>query len=134
MCSNNHESTNIKTLGPTTKAKTIFRWKVTAYIPISLRSTMGPIATKASFAPAGKVWKEAATKASASEQTDKRIAKIIIPMMDSTRFPVKKDMMFSGNRVLKAAAAMAPMMRNFPMSINSWAEWTITDLIFWMND
>ena len=66
---------------------------------------------------------EAATKASASEQIDSNTARIIMPEIDKKRLPAKYAIISWGTKVLNAAAAKAPRIKNLPISTNSWAAW-----------
>lgn len=95
----NHEAIKINTKGTSIRTTNILRWKVIPYIPISFKSSMGPIPTNASCAAGGKPINEAATKASASQQMESRKAKIIIPKMDRARFPVKAAIIFGDKKV-----------------------------------
>ncbi|KJR41079.1 hypothetical protein MCHI_003023, partial [Candidatus Magnetoovum chiemensis] len=61
----------------------VFRLKTAKYMMMSFRSTIGPRVMKARWEADEKPVKEAATNASASEQTDSRIANAIIIIMDS---------------------------------------------------
>ena len=69
---------------------------------------MGPIVMKDNWAAFGKDQNDAATKESASEQTETMTAKSIIPPMAKNRLLSKTAKIVSGKKVLIRPAAKQP--------------------------
>jgi hypothetical protein len=84
---------------------------VPAYRKASLASKIGPRTRKASWAAGPNCTKEAATKASDSEQSDRTTARAMSATMLNTGVLATEPSTDCGTKVWRAAATAAPMIR-----------------------
>ena len=89
-------------------------------IAISLTSTTGPIARKASWAVGEKLVRETAMKASASEHRATMTASKLNTAVSTTTLVVKACIQAVGTQTLTVAAIAAPMTRKPQDWMKSW--------------